>query len=114
MNVQEECPLCGCQGELFFREVFFRCDTCKGVFRSKRPRPTEERARYEAHDNDVNDKNYQGFVAPITGAVKANFTPEHRGLDFGAGAGPVVSKVLQDAGYDIEQYDPYFTMTMSY
>lgn len=108
MNVQEECPLCRSQAELFYREVFFKCSTCKGVFRSQRPQPTEERTRYEAHDNDVNDRNYQGFVAPITEAIKVNFTPEHRGLDFGAGTGPVISKILQDAGYDIQQYDPFF------
>ncbi len=108
MNVQEECPLCGDHGKLFYKDVFFRCDTCKGVFRSDRPDPTEEKARYEAHDNDVNDRDYRNFVDPITRAVKTNFTLEHKGLDFGAGTGPVISKILQDAGYDIKQYDPFF------
>ncbi len=31
-----------------------------------------------------------------------------RGLDFGAGSGPVITKVLQDNFYNILSYDPYF------
>ncbi len=109
-DIQEECPLCGNDGKIFYKDVFYMCNVCKGVFRSKRTRPdrSKEKARYEAHDNDVYDRGYQNFVDPITKAVKNNFSQEHEGLDFGAGTGPVISKILQDAGYDIKQYDPFF------
>jgi len=60
------------------------------------------------HNNDVNDSGYHKFVSPIVNAVLNDFLPEHKGLDFGAGTGPVISKLLTDRNYQIKQYDPYF------
>ena len=70
--------------------------------------PAEERARYEQHENCVDDPGYQRFVSPITDAIQEQFTPEAKGLDFGAGTGPVITKLLQDAGYSLLLYDPFF------
>lgn len=109
-EITEDCPLCGDPSENFHEGEFFLCQTCEGIFRTKRSHPTrsEEKARYRTHENDVNDPAYQNFVSPITDAVKSNISQDQRGLDFGAGTGPVISKVLEDAGYDIKQYDPFF------
>lgn len=68
----------------------------------------DEQARYEKHNNDVNDTRYQQFVMPIVEAVLSDYAASHKGLDFGAGTGPVISKMLMDAGYCIKQYDPFF------
>lgn len=68
----------------------------------------EEETRYKQHNNDVEDVHYQKFVSPITTAVLNDFTVNERGLDFGAGTGPVISKVLEDNGFKIVQYDPFF------
>ena len=73
-----------------------------------RPGPEEERKRYEEHLNDVTDVRYQNFVSPIINAVKTNFSTNSMGLDFGAGTGPVISKVLGDNGYKLKQFDPFF------
>lgn len=67
-----------------------------------------EKARYETHNNDVNNPGYQKFVEPIVSAVLSDFSPEQRGLDFGAGPGPVISSLLQKRDYNIVQYDPFF------
>lgn len=72
------------------------------------PDKTDEKARYETHNNDVNDLAYQKFVSPISNYVLKHFSPTDSGLDFGSGTGPVISKVLKDNGYDIKQYDPFF------
>ena len=72
------------------------------------PNHEEEIERYQYHNNDVNDLGYQKFVSPIVNAVKQYFNSNHIGLDFGAGTGPVLSKMLQVAGYQIKQYDPFF------
>jgi len=40
--------------------------------------------------------------------VVRDFSPCRKGLDFGAGTGPVISKMLSDKRYDIKQYDPFF------
>lgn len=70
--------------------------------------PALEKARYETHNNDVEDPAYQRFAQPLVTAVCKYFTPQHAGLDFGSGHGPVTSKLLQDRGYNIQQYDPFF------
>ena len=70
--------------------------------------PEQEKARYELHNNDVNDPKYQAFVAPVADDIKGNFNPEHEGLDFGCGTGPVITKLLRDEHYNIVTYDPFF------
>ena len=45
---------------------------------------------------------------PITNYVLERFLPEHKGLDFGSGTGPVISSMLMKKGYDIVQFDPFF------
>ena len=60
------------------------------------------------HNNDVNDVGYQQFVSPITSAVLNDYSSEHKGLDFGAGTGSVISKILTDDQLHIKAYDPFF------
>lgn len=67
-----------------------------------------EKARYEEHNNDVDDKGYQAFVYPIVQAVLNDYGKKHKGLDFGSGTGPVITKLLRDRGYEIDIYDPFF------
>ncbi len=73
-----------------------------------RPNPEEEKLRYLHHENDVNDLGYQKFSSPITSAVLRDFTPSDKGLDFGAGTGPVIAKLLTDKQFNISLYDPFF------
>lgn len=90
---------------------FFDCENCGSIVRSTDTFPDfeTEKERYETHNNDVNDLRYQKFVSPITNAVQANFKPQNSiGLDFGAGTGPVITKVLNDKGYKLNLYDPFF------
>lgn len=56
----------------------------------------------------MNDDGYRRFVAPITSRILASYRPSDKGLDFGSGTGPVISVVLEEAGYDITQFDPFF------
>jgi hypothetical protein len=75
---------------------------------SLRPNSDKEKLRYEEHINDVENKGYQRFVSPITSAVLKDFSTDDKGLDFGAGTGPVISKLLEDKDYSLVQYDPFF------
>lgn len=92
-------------------EYYYDCDICKAIVKDEKYYLSagEEKAIYETHQNDVNDKRYQNFTMPITNYVFDNFLPEHKGLDFGSGTGPVISSMLMKKGYDIAQYDPFFT-----
>lgn len=67
-----------------------------------------EIARYQEHNNNVNDVGYQKFVNPIVEEVFSSFKSIHKGLDFGCGTGPVITKLLRDQNYDITTYDPFF------
>ena len=110
--MQAICPLCSSKGNVFFqsKDTYYKCPTCEGIFvdENNRPNLESERNRYEVHENDVNDEGYQKFVLPITSSVMRDFKSDDKGLDFGAGTGPVLSKILQDNKYSIKQYDPFF------
>lgn len=77
----EECPLCGDSSSTFYKEESFLCTECKDIFRSRETLPTisEERPRYEKHDNDINDEGYQDFVSPMTEAVKKRILSKRPG-----------------------------------
>lgn len=107
---KERCPLCNQFGETFYKDRFYCCPDCSGIFVASAyiPNPEKEKKRYEEHINDVTDVRYQNFVSPIINAVKKNFPTNSLGLDFGAGTGPVISKILGDIGYQLKQFDPFF------
>lgn len=108
------CPLCEMVTvttcTVIKNRKYYRCAQCDGIFMDSAflPDRTEEVYRYKEHNNDVYDHRYRAFVSPIVDGVLTDFTSESRGLDFGAGTGPVISKMLEEKGYQIKQYDPFF------
>ena len=109
------CPLCKSDAPTVFynraEHVFYKCNQCDALFRPKEYYldSTKEHQRYLTHNNDVNDVGYQNFVRPIVTQVVNNFDPaQHRGLDFGAGPGPVITKLLKEKNFNLALYDPYF------
>jgi len=112
----EQCPLCHSQSRTFYRELFFICSQCRGIFRSKDdfPTPTKEKARYELHQNDIQDQGYKDFVSPLIKAVLTNQKPENSGLDFGSGSEAVLSEIIKGYGYNVKAYDPFFRNTQEF
>jgi 2-polyprenyl-3-methyl-5-hydroxy-6-metoxy-1,4-benzoquinol methylase len=116
--ILQNCPLCNSTATLFCekpKHLFYKCDTCDGIFRPKDTFLTaeEEKAHYEKHNNDVFDERYQNFVSPIVNAVLQDFTSEAKGLDFGSGTGPVIAKMLKDKGYQVQNFDLFFANEVS-
>ena len=116
--ILQNCPLCNSASTLFCekpKHLFYKCDTCDGIFRPKDTFLTaeEEKEHYEKHNNDVFDERYQAFVSPIVNAVLHDFSPEAKGLDFGSGTGPVIAKMLTDKGYQVQNYDLFFAIEPS-
>ena len=108
-----DCILCGSHTELFkiWREKeYYSCSGCESIMLepSYYIKNKEEKARYEKHNNYVEDKGYQEFVGPIVQAVLNDYGEDHNGLDFGSGTGPVITKLLREKGYNIKVYDPFF------
>jgi SAM-dependent methyltransferase len=106
----ERCPLCNNPGDPFYKDEFYLCRECAGIYRSKSclPSSEKEKERYLAHHNDISDPGYRKFVSPIIDQVLQNYSAIDEGLDFGAGPGPVISTLLTEKGYRISQYDPFF------
>ncbi len=107
------CPLCNGASTVFYRykqRLYHRCNNCQGIFVDAKLRLSgeAEMKRYNEHNNDVEDAGYQKFVSPIPTAIMCDYTKNHKGLDFGAGTAPVISKILNDNAYNIVQYDPFF------
>lgn len=104
------CPLCQSSSSSFYKNEFYLCDRCRGIFRPKNLLPTEreEKKRYELHNNDCNDTGYLQFVTPITNKIVENHQSTEQGLDFGSGPSSAISKILLEKKYQIHQYDPFF------
>jgi len=112
-NLTSQCPLCNGISSHFYQykqQQYYQCSNCFGIFVDKKllPGSETELLRYTKHHNDIEDDGYQSFVSPITSDIMADFNQNHKGLDFGAGTGPVISKILKENGFQIELYDPFF------
>jgi hypothetical protein len=107
------CPLCNAKSQFFSKtrgREYYQCSLCLSVFLtpSQRLSAEHEGERYCKHNNDIHSVGYQKFVGPMVDAVKLRFPPNHSGLDYGAGPGPVASYLLENLGYSITKYDPFF------
>jgi len=114
MNPQVSCPLClqtKIQSSFInLQRTFYECANCSLVFVDPQHHLNKEseKKRYETHQNDILDPGYQKFVTPLFEIIKSKVSVEKSGLDFGAGTGPVLAKLLNDCGFKIELYDPFF------
>lgn len=107
------CPLCSGNSSHYYRHKerdFLKCHNCCSVFLHLKDHytPDAEQAHYRNHNNDPDNTGYQNFVKPIVNNILSDFTPEHSGLDFGSGTGSPIVKLLEDARYNIQQYDLFF------
>ena len=107
------CPLCRSSSTLLYEtkgRTYYKCSGCCSAFLNpaNHLKNDEERNRYAKHQNNVNDNGYLTFVKPLIDVVTSRLTEIHRGLDFGAGAGSALWYILQQKGYNIAQFDPYF------
>ncbi len=108
-----KCILCQNETKAFKNwkgREFVECTKCHSLMLTLESYVTleKEKERYEEHNNDVLDLRYQAFVSPIVDGVLKDYDKNHKGLDFGSGTGPVITKLLRDQDYSIEIYDPFF------
>lgn len=111
------CRLCSNHAEFYFHDEqpgrpardYFHCSICdlRFLHPSCHLNASEERARYELHDNNIDDVRYQDYMRPIAEWVERH-QPSGLGLDFGCGKGPVLAQLLQQKGFEIHLFDPYF------
>lgn len=110
------CLICSTPAQLYHihtkrdNQSYYRCPDCYSIAMHPQHYLTheKEKARYLSHNNDVNDLGYQKFVQPVIQAVTTHTQSHHHGLDYGAGTGPVITKLLRKKGYSMTTYDPFF------
>ncbi len=112
LGMKEKCPLCHTLSQKFYEDTqrYCRCPECRVVFviREDLLKQHEEVERYELHDSNTEDRGYRKFISPIVESITKDFQAFHKGLDFGAGTSAIISTVLGEKEYSIQNYDPYF------
>lgn len=108
------CPLCGHSDLRHLhrdaRRDYFRCENCQLVFvpPEQRLSPEREKAVYDQHQNRPDDPEYRRFLARLFDPLSQRLAPGAHGLDFGAGPGPTLSVMLEEAGHPMALYDPFY------
>ncbi|WP_183314930.1 class I SAM-dependent methyltransferase [Halomonas fontilapidosi] len=109
------CPLCGTTDTGHFhrdaRRDYRRCQHCALVFVPPHQRlgPAQERDVYDQHENAPDDPGYRRFLSRLFDPLSQRLPPGARGLDFGAGPGPTLSVMFEEAGHPMAIYDPFYS-----
>lgn len=108
------CPLCGARQSRWFAEVqsrrYLECGICHLVYLTPAARLSwrEERAHYGWHENDPADPRYRKFLARLADPLVGRLPAGAEGLDYGSGPGPTLSLMLEERGFRVNTYDPFF------
>jgi len=86
------------------------CPDCDLIFQSpgELPDSLSEFALYHTHHNEADDAGYRAFLAQLADPLMACLAPDARGMDYGAGPGPVLARLFAEAGFPTAVYDPFF------
>lgn len=109
-----QCPLCNNWDVEFFAEDkhkrYQHCASCDMIFVEPDFLPgfATEKQRYLQHQNNPEDKKYVDFLSRIIEPLSDLVEDKASGLDFGCGPEPVLAKLLQNRGFDMQVYDPIF------
>ena len=69
----------------------------------------QEKAQYDLHQNQLDDPGYRKFLSRLSVPLLSSLTPEQNtGLDFGCGPGPLLAKMLSEAGKQMQVWDPFY------
>ncbi len=108
------CPLCYSERVLphvrAHSRPYHACTECGLVFVPQpfHPDPNTERRRYETHENDPEDTRYRAFLSRVSEPLLERIEPPASGLDYGSGPGPTLSVMLEERGFEMAIYDPFF------
>lgn len=109
------CPLCDSpEAEAFHKDnvrKYLRCPRCKLIFVPKEFHlaPDRERSRYDFHENSPDDPEYRAFLRRLIDPLLPHLEKGSSGLDFGSGPGPTLSFMMRQRGFEMEDYDPFYS-----
>jgi len=112
--MSELCPLClSCENKLFWHSEdrdYLHCQKCDLVYvpQASLPSLEVEKIKYDQHQNSPHDKGYREFLNRLLRPIKNHISCEDKGLDFGSGPGPTLSKILEEDGFKMDIYDYFY------
>ena len=119
MAAHSTCPLCSSKNySLFYKDPlrkYLQCLNCDFVFVPSQYHlsQSEERKRYDTHNNDPNDPRYRQFLSQLTEPLNEIISSDSYGLDFGCGPGPTLSLMMQEKGHQMDLYDKFYAKNQS-
>jgi SAM-dependent methyltransferase len=114
VTAQITCPLCLSEKNSKFHQDEFRdyyqCINCSFVFVPFKYHlsASEEKERYDSHNNNPKDPRYRHFLSQLTEPLNGLISNASIGLDFGCGPGPTLSLMLEEQGHCVELFDKYY------
>ena len=108
------CPLCFSKQVRDFATVddkqYRRCDVCQLTYLSSQHYLDKdaELVRYQLHENSPDAPRYRGFLSRLSTHLVPKLPTAAEGLDFGSGPGPTLSVMLEEQGFRMNLYDPFF------
>ena len=107
------CPLCHqTRIEFYFSDPrnYWQCENCQLVFvdSSEHLNESDEKERYDLHENDFEDDGYLKFLNKLIKPLSERLPSNSQGLDFGCGPGPTVSLMLEALGHQVKCFDKYY------
>ncbi len=114
MAPENKCPLC--RSELhtqYFsdkKREFFRCECCGLVSVPKKYylSGSDEKARYDLHQNHPSNKGYFDFLNDFVKVIRNYISETSLGLDFGSGPTPLLAEIFSSLGYDMSIFDLFY------
>jgi SAM-dependent methyltransferase len=107
------CPVCGAAAKAFIEITdnrYWRCPACEATFLDPAQFLSRdlEKSRYLLHENDPDDEQYRRFLNRLAAPLLERLPPSQEGLDYGCGPGPALARMMEEAGYVMAVYDPFF------
>lgn len=113
------CPLCHGEKTSHYLNIddgfrgnsdYFQCSECDLIFLdpARRLSPDAEKARYDLHQNSLDDPGYVDFLNRLVNPLCEMLSSGAKGFDFGCGPAPVLSVLMERKGYRMSFYDPFY------
>ncbi len=108
------CPLCHGDGLVAYHSdkarEYLHCPACDlvSVPRAQHLSDGEAKAYYDLHENLPDDPGYQRFLGRLFTPLNRRLPAAAKGLDFGCGPGPTLSRMFAEAGHEMALFDPLY------
>ncbi len=110
----DECPLClNKNTQDYARDPsrdFSLCSICSLIFvpRSQLISSSDEKKRYDFHQNDESDEFYRKYLNLIAESILPTLSEGEVGLDFGCGRTTLMSDLFKKKNFAVDSYDLYY------